>query len=232
MYRCMWLWVYVLIQQEEVMKRFSKIMYKYIDEIDDVVEHFSTAIKYFNDLRVGEARRELAESMESEKRADELCREMIYFLEREDIDPEFKEDLFHLIKRIEGIADHVKDAASTFTIIPYLELPVDLRDGVERMVSKVYKATKRVCDAVKALLDGNYEEAREATDEVEALEEAADMIDVDNRSKLLEYGDKLKPLTLAILLHDLMVDLEEAANACEDAADYIRALIVVYKKKG
>ncbi len=220
----------VLIQIE-VMKDFNKLMYKYIGEIDDVVEHFKTAIKYFNDLRVGEARRELAESMDAEKRADDLRREMVYFLEREEIDPEIKEDLFHLIKRIEVIADHVKDAASTFSIIPYLEIPADLRDGLERMASKVYKATKRVCEAVKALLNGDYDYARETTDEIEALEEAADMIDVDNRSKLLEYGDKLKPLTLAILLHDLNLDLEEAANACEDAADYIRALIVVYKRK-
>ena len=220
-----------LLIQSDFMKDFKKVMYKYIEKIDDVVEHFKTAIGYFNEMRVGEARRELASSMDAEKEADELRRKMVYLLETSEINPELKEDLFHLIKRIEVIADFVKDAASTLTIIPYLEVPVELREGYEKMINKVYEATKKVCKAVEALLEGEYTTASRLADEVEALEEEADMIDVDNRGKLLDYGEKLKPYTLAILLHDLILDLEEAANACEDAADYIRALIVVYSEK-
>jgi len=212
-------------------KEFKKLMEKYLDKIDDSVESFKNAIVYFNSMRTGEARKELAKSMNAEKEADELRRKMIYLLEEADISPELKEDFFHLIKRIEVVADYVKEAASSLTIIPYLEVPIELREGYEKMINKVYKASKKVCEAVRVLLDKRYEVASKLADEIERLEEEADLINVDNRGQLLDLSDQIKPYTLAILLHEFNNDLEEAADACEDAGDYIRALIVEYKKR-
>ncbi len=210
---------------------FKKLMEKYLDKINDSVEYFKTAIEYFNSMRTGEARSMLAKSMNAEKEADDIRRKLTYILEEAEISPEVKEDYFHLIKRIEAIADNVKEAASSLTIIPYLEVPAELREGYEKMISKVYEASKKVCDAVRRLMEKDYEGASRLADDVERLEEEADLINVDNRGKLLDYSDKIKPYTLAILLHEFNNDLEEAADACEDAGDYIRALIVEYKKR-
>ncbi len=212
-------------------EKFRKLMDVYLEKIEDSVEYFKNSIEYFNDMRVAEARKSLADSMSAEKDADELRRKMVYLLEESDILPEIKEDYFHLIKRIEAIADNVKEAASTLAIIPYLEVPAELREGYEDMISKVYDASRKVCEAVRALLDKRYREASNLADEIEKLEEEVDIMNSNNRAKLLDLGEKLKPLTLAILLHDFNNDLEEAADACEDAGDYIKALIVEYKKK-
>ncbi|MEM4476116.1 MAG: DUF47 family protein, partial [Desulfurococcaceae archaeon] len=129
----------------------------------------------------------------------------------------------------ELIADGVKEAASTLTIIPYLEIPSSLRRNYVRMIDKVHEAAKRASEAVKALLDLDYDKAFKLSDDVEKLEEDADMITVETKTMLVDLSDKVKPVGLLIVLFDLLNYLESAANACEDAADVVRALIVEYK---
>ena len=43
---------------------------------------------------------------------------------------------------------------------------------------------------------------------------------------LVRLHDQIKPCTLALLIHDLNRDLEEAADACRNAVDYLRAIVI------
>ncbi len=214
----------------QFLEKLYGLMDDYLDKICRTVTLFSDAISYLNEMRSGEARKALADSMRSEKEADELRRKIVDLLEESDIDPDVKEDYFHLIKRIDLIADWIKEAARSVSIIPYLEVPAGLREGYEKLLDLVEEMTKKTCKAVRLLLEKKYDEARGLVEEIEKLEEEADQVNVDNREKLLEYSDQLKPYALAILLHEFNTALEEAADACEDTGDYIRALIVVYRK--
>lgn len=218
--------------ENRFLEELHGLMDKYLDKICGTVEAFSDAISFLNDMRSGEARRALADSMRSEKEADELRRKIVDFLEESSIDPDLKEDYFHLIKRVDLIADWVKEAARSVSIIPYLEVPAGLREGYERLLDLVEEMTRKTCKAIRLLLESKYDEASRLVDEIERLEEEADQVNVSNREKLLEYSEQIKPYALAILLHEFNTALEEAADACEDAGDYIRALIVVYKKEG
>jgi uncharacterized protein Yka (UPF0111/DUF47 family) len=97
------------------------------------------------------------------------------------------------------------------------------------MFKLTVKASEVIAESVKQALTGNYEKAEELIRRVEVLEEDVDQVNMENRSKLLEYSDEIKPYTLAILLHDFNQDLEEAADACEYAGDYLRALLIAWK---
>ena len=216
---------------EVIDSNLRRLMTEYLGKISETASSFADAIELLNDMRTGEARAKLAHAMKAEKEADNIRREIVDLLEEIDIDPEVKEDLFHMIKRLDLIADFFKEAARDLTIIPYLEVPAPLREGYEDLLNKVEELVKKVCEAVKALLDKDFEKASKLVDEIEALEEEADEINVGNRGKLVEYANQIKPYVLAILLHEFNTDLEEAADACEDAGDYIRALIVCYRKR-
>ncbi|ADI31894.1 Putitive phosphate transport regulator [Staphylothermus hellenicus DSM 12710] len=201
-----------------------------VDKLSDLTGSFLDSIKLLNEMRIGEARRKLRDTMKIESEADIVKKKIIALLEESRIDPGFKEDFFHLIKRIDSVADWIKEAARELIIIPYLEVPQPIREGIEKLIDKVVELAEKVNRAIKSTMSGEYGEAVELISEIEKLEEEADQINLENRGKLLEYSEQLKPITLALLVHDLNQDLEEAADSCEDVGDYLRALIASWKR--
>lgn len=201
-----------------------------VDKLSDLTSSFLDAIKLLNEMRIGEARKKLRDTMKIESEADIVRKKIIDLLEESRIDPGFKEDFFHLIKRIDSVADWIKEAARELIIIPYLEIPQPIREGMEKLIDKVVKLAEKVNKAIKSAMSGEYEEAVRLINDIERLEEEADQVNLENRGKLLEYSEQLKPFTLALLIHDLNQDLEEAADSCEDVGDYLRALIASWKK--
>lgn len=217
--------------REILSEKLAELMLEYVDLVEDITSRFSHAIKLLNEIRVGEARAKLAEVFKIQSKAIRVRNEIIKFLEGIRIDPALKEDLFHLVKRLDRITDWIKEASRELTIIPYLELPDKVRRGLEKLMDKALSAVEKTAEAVKEMIEGNYDRVRELVDEIESLEEEADEIDVENRGKLLELHNQFNPYTLAILVHDLNRDLEEVADACREAGDYIRALIVGWARR-
>jgi len=204
---------------------------KYSDKLNDIIKNFNQAIKLLNDLRVGEARSKLSETMKIQKDADNIRKNLFTLLEEARMDAAFKEDFLHLVKRLDRITDWIKEASRELTILPYLEIPDDIRKGLEKMINKIVEAAEETIEALKNTIDGKYDEAKKLISHVEALEEEADELDVENRGKLLKYHDQFKPYTMAILIHDLNHDLEEAADACREAADYLRVIIMSWIRR-
>ncbi len=214
---------------EALPRELVELFEEYIEKVVETSRTFHDGVKLLNEIRVGEARTRFAETTRLESEADNLRRRLIEMLEATRIDPGFKEDFFHLIKRIDSIADWFKEAARDLMIIPYLEVPQALREGLEEMIRLTVKAAEAIARAVKHALKGEHSEAVKLIKEVEVLEEEVDEVNLKNRERLLEYSDQIKPYTLAILLHDFNQDLEEAADACENAGDYLRAILVAWK---
>ena len=211
--------------------KIIELLGEYVDLVVDIADTFHDSLKLLNEIRTGEARKKLADTMKIESKADSIRRQIIDILEETRIDPGFKEDFFHLVKKIDSVADWIKEAARELLIIPYLETPQPIREGINNLAGKVVEAARATGEAIKRAMDGELRIAEELIAKVERLEEEADKANVENRGKLLDYADQIKPFTLAILLHDLNQDLEEAADACEDAVDYLRALIVSWSKR-
>ena len=217
--------------KEILPQQITDLLEEYTEYIRNIINKFRTAIKLLNEMRIGEARTRFAEIVKIQKEADNTRKRIITLLEEVRLDPGFKHDFFHLVRRLDRITDWIKEAARELTIIPYLEIPEDIRRGVEKLIDEIVEATEDIVDAVEKTVEGDYEEARKLIERVEEIEERADEIDVENRGKLLKYHDQFKPYTLAILVHDLNHDLEEAADACQEAGDYLRALIVGWARK-
>ncbi len=218
------------ILSEVLPETILKLLKDYLDRIEETTDYFKTAIKLLDEIRVGEARKKLSDSMRKEEEADRIKKKIFDLLEEARIDPAVKEQLFYMIGRIDDIADWFKEAARELIIIPYLEIPQSIRDGLEKLVNISVEAASKTIEAYRSVLEGN-SEVKELIDEVDKLEEEADMVNLENRGKLLDYSDEIKPLTLAILLHDYNRDLEEATDACQNASDFLRALIAAWKRR-
>jgi len=206
-------------------------MMEYIETIEDMVHRFSDAMKLLNNFRISEARSKFKETADIQDRVEAIKKNLLNRIEEMRLEATFKEDIFHLIKRLDAVSDWVKEASRELTIIPYLDVPQDVRRGIDRLINIVVNAVKSTVTAIKHVLNNEIDKARELIDLVNELEEKADMIDVENRGLLLKLHDQFKPLTLAILIHDLNRDLEEAVDACRDVADYLRLIISRWIKR-
>jgi predicted phosphate transport protein (TIGR00153 family) len=201
---------------------------EYLKNLIKSVDLFRKSLKLLNEVRVGEARSLLAEVVKARSEANKSRLRLIEVIENSRLEPSVKEDILHFIKRLDAISDNVKEAARELTIMPYLEVPSPIRDGLNRLADLVLQAASHVAEATERLIAGEHKRALELVNKVLEIEEEADKVDVDNRGKLIVYADVIKPSTLAILIHDFNRDLENAVDACAEAADYLHILITTW----
>jgi len=215
-------------KSNEIYEKIKNLIYEYLEKLHETIENFGRGVNLLSTMRTGEAMTIFTECMKKEKDADIIRREIVDLLESASttIPPEEREDLFHLIKRLDAIPDWIKEAVRILTIIPYLEVPAELREGFETLIRLDIETADMLCLAARALFEEDYKRASDLAEKVEELEEKADEADINNRRMLMKYSNKITPIGLVVLLDDFNHALEEVADACEDAADYIRAIAI------
>ncbi|WP_440059346.1 DUF47 domain-containing protein [Thermogladius sp. 4427co] len=205
-----------------------KALRKYVENLTKSVDLFAKSLKLLNEVRIGDARSLLAEVVKKRNEANQERLKLIEIIENSRLEPSVKEDILHFVKRLDAIGDHVKEAARELTIMPYLEIPHPIREGLNKLADKVVLAVSHIAEAVDHLINGEHEKSLELVNRVLEIEEEADRIDVENRGRLIEFSEAIKPCTLAILIHDFNRDLENAADACAETADYMHILITTW----
>lgn len=203
-----------------------ELLLQYSNKVDKLIAEFHESLKLLNNFRIGEARSRLTSAMKLETEAHEIKDELVALLEKTHVHPALKEAFYHFIKSIYRICDWVKEASRELIIIPYMEIPDDIRSNLERMVGKLVEAYRTVREAIEESLKGRYDEATTLIKRVLKIEEEADDIDLETRRLLFENRGSYESPVLAILIHDLNRDLEEAVDSCRDTADYLKALLV------
>ena len=159
-----------------------------------------------------------------EEEIDTLRRAVFEELTRGNLPAQDREDIMHLVKRLDMMADYVKDSARNVLVLLDLEIPKELWQGFADMSSGVVKCAAVLKESL-GYLGENPTEARAASMRVEDEESKVDKQYVAIKSLLLKYGKKVNP-ALLLILKDLLDAMEEAADACADTGDYIRILTV------
>lgn len=159
-----------------------------------------------------------------EHEIDELRRTVFEELTRGSMPLKDREDIMHLVKRLDVMADHVKDSARSVVVL--LEAKV-LREMWEKFV----EISKDLVDCATTLrraiekLGTEPSEARELTKRIDEIEQRVDEKYLETKSLLIKYTDKMDCATL-MLLKDLLESMENVADTCDDTADYVRILTV------
>jgi len=159
-----------------------------------------------------------------EHEIDDLRRTILEELTRGSMPLKDREDIMHLVKRLDVMADHVKDSARNVMVL--LEAKV-LREMWEKFV----EISKDLVDCATTLLKAieklgtDPSEARKLSEEVDKIEQTVDEKYLKTKSMLIKYTDKMDTATL-MLLKDLLESMENVADTCDDTADYVRILTV------
>jgi predicted phosphate transport protein (TIGR00153 family) len=160
----------------------------------------------------------------AEHEIDELRRTVFEELTRGSLDSKDREDIMHLVKRLDQMADHVKDASRAVIVLLEAEVPKGMWEQFALTANDLVDCAKTLRKAIENL-GTNAEKAMELAKQVDVIEGRVDEKYVQSKALLLKLCKETDAATI-LLLKDLIEEMEHVADACDDTADYVRILTV------
>jgi predicted phosphate transport protein (TIGR00153 family) len=159
----------------------------------------------------------LREIKELEHEGDRLTREVVDLLNRTFVTPFDRDDIYLLAGAIDDVCDHVDEAAGN--IVGYgVE---DIRPKAKEQAHVIVRSAEKLHEAV-----GRLEGFKDSSSQLLALRDLEDEGDRLNRAAVSElFSTGADPLGV-IRWKDIHEQLEEAVDACENAADILEAILV------
>jgi predicted phosphate transport protein (TIGR00153 family) len=154
---------------------------------------------------------------EHEHTGDSLTHEIVDQLNKTFVTPFDRDDIYRLAAAIDDVCDFVDETADRLGSWGVSDVPPDAR----ALAGVVLRQTILLDEAVQRL-DGFKDSSRQLV-ELRSLEDEGDRLFRDGVGALFRSG--ADALTV-IRLKDIYEGLEEAADACENAADVLEAIVV------
>jgi len=160
----------------------------------------------------------------TEHEIDELRRCVFEELTRGSLPSKDREDIMHLVKRLDQMADHVKDAARAVLILLDAKVVKEMWTQLAETAKDLVACATTLRKAIEKLgIDPP--KAMELAKQIDAIENSVDEKYVKSKALLLKYSHEMDTATI-LLLKDLIEEMEHVADSCDDTADYVRILTV------
>jgi hypothetical protein len=159
----------------------------------------------------------LRDIKELEHEGDRLTRELVDLLNRTFVTPFDRDDLYQLAGALDDVCDHIDEAAGN--IVGYgVE---EVRPLAKEQAQVLLRSAEKLHQAVQQL-DG----FKDASAELHALRDLEDEGDRLNRDAVSDLFKSVDDPIAIIRWKDIHEQLEEAVDACENAADVLEAIFV------
>jgi predicted phosphate transport protein (TIGR00153 family) len=152
-----------------------------------------------------------------EHRGDELTHEAVTLLNRTFVTPFDRDDIYRLATAVDDVCDFVDESAGNL----YSYGAADVPKRARAQADVIMRATVMLDEAIQRL-EGFKDSSRQLI-ELRALEDEGDRLMHESIAELFRSG--AEPLTV-IRWKDIHEGLEEAVDACENAADVLEAILV------
>ncbi len=197
---------------------------EYFEMIESMAASFKRAINSLNGMNLNNAYKHLDKCIKLDTKADAFRRELMAKIVEEVRNNDLKEDLSKLLRMLDRMSEWIKEASRYLDIIPYFEIPVEIKEDIEKLSYLSKRAAEELSEALKALLSGDKEEMLRRVEGVESIEEEADEINHAAKKSLVSIGYTITNPALVVMLRDFIEALETATDYAEDVADLIRLL--------
>jgi uncharacterized protein len=164
-----------------------------------------------------ESKERLRDIRELEHEGDRLTHEVINLLNRTFVTPFDRDDMYRLASVIDDVCDHVDEAADNIDAYEVRNVPEKARLQAE----VIHRAASRLHEAVERL--EGFKDSQRQLVALRELEDEGDRLSREAVAELFRSG--ADPLTI-IRWKDIHEQLEEAVDACENAADVLEAILV------
>lgn len=181
------------------------------------------ATKSFSEKNLKETKVYIENLFETEEGVDKLRTQVFMELSTgAALLADYRDDLLHLVKRADTLADHTKDVARCLEMLFEANIPKELCDKAVLMTSKLAEMVNVLKRGVEKISTNTIEAINDAK-LVEDIEHEIDTEYLKTKSLFVKYGADMNKGAV-IIFDDLVEFIEQAADMCADTADYINVL--------
>ncbi|MFC1487468.1 DUF47 family protein [Thermoproteota archaeon] len=176
----------------------------------------------FAEGKISEVEKNIKILFVNEAEIDDIRRSVLNELAKQDLSSKYRQNLIHIVKCLDLMADHVKDSARNIKILLNTKLPKEIMDINVKITEVLVNAAVFLGTAIE-MLGINPPQALEFSKKVDEQEHIVDEYYLKVKALFLKNDKELGMATL-LVLKDLLECLEKIADTLADTADYIRAL--------
>lgn len=202
------------------------LVQQHLVKVCDTVAELDRALEFSAGGKKEEALQAIKRLYQNEEETDRIRRKNVEELAKGEIKAKDREDLAHLVRRTDVVADWAKDAAWNLETLTTsnVKLPTEIWELLVKIGHNLIKEVQALCRSVIEL-GTNSGAVLKAELEVEELEHTIDEEYHATKKLFLGLAKDLDAPTFMIL-RDLLKDLEQVADFCEDAGDLVRSMAI------
>ena len=163
-----------------------------------------------------------------EKESDVLRGTIMNELSKGEFSPNQRDDLMHLIKRIDMVADYARSAGRSLTLLSMDRYPEKVKEISMIFVDKTLDNVIMLRKSVQSLTV-NVTDTMQFGDQVERIEEEVDELHATARGIIKDLPSSAMTTGEFIVLSEFFNALEMVNDSCEDSVDYLRLIVVKLK---
>lgn len=203
--------------------RGLELAHEQITKAFDTVTWLQKATKAFSEKNFKDTIKYIQNLYKAEEEVDQLRTDTFMELSKgAALVSDYREDLLHLVKRLDTLADHTKDAARCLEMLGEAEIPKELCEKTVFMTSKLVETAQTLRGSIEKISSAPNDAIREAK-KVGEIEHDIDTEYLKCKSLFVKYGVNINCGAM-VIFDDLIEFIEQAADMCADTADYILVL--------
>ena len=203
--------------------RGFELAHEQIARAFDTVTWLHKATKSFSEKNVGDAKKCVKNLYLAEEEVDKLRTDTFFELSKgAALVSDYREDLLHVVKRLDTLADYTKDAARCLEMLMDVEIPSELCQKTVYMTGKLVDTAQMLRSSIEKLSSSPSESAK-AAQQVGELENDIDTEYLRTKGLFVKYGANMNCGAM-VIFDDLIEFIEQASDMCADTADYILVL--------
>jgi predicted phosphate transport protein (TIGR00153 family) len=200
-----------------------ELAHEQISKAFDTVTLLHKATKSFSEGNFEEAKKYIENLYKAEEEVDKLRTNVFMELSKGiALMADYREDLLHVVKRLDTLADHTKDAARCLEMLTEANIPKELCQNTVFMTSKLVETAQILRNSIEKI-SANPAEAITQAKKVGEIEHIIDEEYLRTKGLFVKYGAELNCGAM-VIFDDLIEFIEHAADMCADTADYILVL--------
>ncbi len=198
---------------------------EHILKIVDACEDLDNAVGHMVNKEPEKAKQAVDRLYMNEKAADNIEMSLREGLAIGDLDPKEREDLMHLVRRIDHIADWSKSAAKNIEVLieADIEIPVKIWELYKRITGRLLDIANCVRSCINHL-GKNDQEFKKQQKKVHTIEHEIDHLYFEARKQIIMTVG-LDP-RIIFVLRDMIHAMENAADSCESAANLLNIIYI------
>jgi predicted phosphate transport protein (TIGR00153 family) len=203
-------------------KEDGKKVYNCVAEFKDALDLF-----FQGDLKA--AKNSIQKVSKIENECDNIRREVLSELARGELSPKVRNDLAHLVNRLDRVANSANAAARHLAILDPAPLK-PIADALLEMIDRTLVGAEILRDTIEIEIEGSTEEVDASIQKINRIEHEVDQIHYQILEKLNGLDYKALSPFVALNMYELIENIESISDACEETADFVKIINLVSSK--